>query len=51
MIEKICQFCGEKFLIENWRLKDPSRGKYCSQACFHEARRRLNRKKHYFIGE
>ena len=34
-ITRICKKCGKEFLIERWRLKDPSRGKYCSQKCYH----------------
>lgn len=30
---KICIACGKEFEIERWRLKDKSRGKYCSVKC------------------
>ena len=33
-VERICKTCDEKFLIFRWRLKDKSRGKYCSQDCY-----------------
>lgn len=35
-VERICLHCGCSFLIERWRLKDPSRGKFCSQKCYHD---------------
>ncbi len=38
-VERVCQTCGETFLIKRWRLKDPRRGKYCSQACYHSRSR------------
>jgi len=44
-IKRTCQTCGETFLIKRWRLKDPSRGKYCSQKCYHEAPRTNKHKK------
>lgn len=31
--KKFCQFCDKEFLIENWRLKDSNRGKFCSLKC------------------
>ena len=33
-VDKICQYCGETFKIERWRLKEPTRGKFCSQKCY-----------------
>lgn len=33
MIKKICNNCGKGFEIENWRLKDPRRGRFCSILC------------------
>lgn len=29
----ICRSCGAEFTIKTWRLKDPSRGKFCSRDC------------------
>ena len=37
---KCCVRCGRIFPIKPWRLKDPSRGKYCSQDCYHEQPKR-----------
>ena len=34
-IERTCKHCGNKFEIERWRLKDNSRGQFCSQKCYH----------------
>ncbi len=45
-IIRVCQHCQKEFTIERWRLKDPSRGKYCSQKCFHAHKRsKLHRKR------
>ena len=38
-VAKICKHCSEEFIIKRWRLKDPSRGQYCSQKCFHKHRK------------
>lgn len=35
-VSRICLTCGKTFDIDNWRLKDKSRGKYCSQQCYHK---------------
>jgi hypothetical protein len=35
LIEKICENCHSSFLIDKYRLKDPTRGKFCSQRCYH----------------
>ena len=32
-IKRVCNFRKKDFLINAWRLKDKSRGKYCSQKC------------------
>lgn len=37
---KTCKYCENEFKIEWWRLKDPSRGQYCSQTCYHSSRRK-----------
>lgn len=34
-IIKVCKVCKKEFIIKKWRLKDPTRGQYCSQKCFH----------------
>lgn len=49
-IEKICRNCGNKFVIERWRLKDPSRGRFCSQKCYQEKERSIDHKKHISDG-
>jgi len=33
---KICKTCGCEFKIKTWRLREKSRGQYCSQGCFHK---------------
>lgn len=33
-VERICEVCKEIFVIKRWRLKDPSRGKFCSRECW-----------------
>lgn len=33
MISRKCQRCGGEFKIKEWRLNNPSRGKYCSLYC------------------
>jgi hypothetical protein len=35
MVERQCQCCGNSFLIKRFRLKDLSRGRFCSQLCYH----------------
>lgn len=32
--EKTCKNCGKKFRINGWRLKDKTRGQYCTHVCF-----------------
>lgn len=34
-VPRTCQHCKTEFLIKPHRLKDPSRGKYCGQKCYH----------------
>ncbi len=41
-IEKICLTCQGKFSIKVWRLKDKTRGKYCSPECFRK--RKISKK-------
>lgn len=43
-IERICKCCGRPFKIERWRLKDKTRGRYCSQECYHKQRSEAHRK-------
>ncbi len=38
-INRICKHCKKEFLIKKWRLKDPKRGQYCSQKCYHSHKR------------
>ena len=33
-VKRVCVMCGEEFEIEKWRLKEKTRGKYCSVECF-----------------
>lgn len=33
--ERICSGCGHPFQIDAWRLKDRTRGQFCSQECYH----------------
>jgi hypothetical protein len=35
---RVCKWCGKIFSIPNWRLKDITRGQYCSQTCYHNSR-------------
>ena len=37
MVERVCRICSGTFQIKQWRLKDPSRGLYCGQACYQHA--------------
>lgn len=37
--QRKCKTCGGAFPIKVHRLKDPSRGQYCGQACYHAAPR------------
>jgi HNH endonuclease len=44
-IIKICQNCGKEFKIENWRLKESKRGRFCSIPCnniFHRGKNHFN---------
>jgi hypothetical protein len=34
MVERTCIHCLHFFTIERWRLKDESRGRFCSQKCY-----------------
>ncbi len=34
-IIRVCQQCKKEFTIERWRLKDPSRGRFCSIKCYY----------------
>lgn len=42
-IHRKCKNCGEPFSIERWRLKDKSRGTFCSQFCYQEAPKKKKR--------
>lgn len=33
-VERTCLTCGKTFAIVGWRLKERSRGRYCSQDCY-----------------
>lgn len=33
-VERTCLECGVAFTIDRWRLKDPSRGRFCGQDCY-----------------
>lgn len=45
---KECVNCKKSFEIETWRLKDPRRGKFCTQNCFKEFN---NGKNHWAFGK
>lgn len=34
MVECVCKTCNGVFKLEKWRLKEKSRGQYCSQSCY-----------------
>jgi len=34
-VTKICKFCKKEFKIKKWRLKQKTRGTFCSQKCYH----------------
>jgi len=34
-VTRICKHCRKEFMIKNWRLKDSTRGQFCSQKCYH----------------
>lgn len=38
----ICKNCKKEFQIERWKLKDPSRGKFCKRECFFKFNRGTN---------
>jgi len=35
-VTRVCKHCRKEFLIKRGRLKDPTRGQYCSQKCYHK---------------
>jgi len=39
VVTRTCEHCKAEFDIKKWRLKDPSRGKFCSQKCYHAHKR------------
>ncbi len=43
-VERACLGCGKSFKIDGWRLKDVSRGKFCSQECYHNQERSIQHK-------
>ena len=49
-VERICENCNESFLIDRFRLEDPTRGKFCSQKCYHEKPRTEQRKEAHRLG-
>ena len=34
-VTRKCHLCQRDFIIERWRLKEKSRGRFCSQDCYH----------------
>jgi len=44
-VRRICKTCEKVFTIERWRLKDSSRGQFCSHDCFHKFTRNKPRPK------
>jgi len=49
-VERTCKNCGEAFIIRRWRLKDSSRGTFCSQNCYHGYPRTEKHKEHISNG-
>ena len=45
-----CKWCNKKFSIKAWRLKDKTRGQYCSQECWHQKPRTAEMKENQSIG-
>ena len=35
-VTKTCKECGKRFKINRWRLKDKSRGQFCSPVCYYK---------------
>jgi hypothetical protein len=38
LVARRCIRCSKQFQINGWRLKEKSRGKFCSQECYHASR-------------
>lgn len=38
-ISRVCNHCGKAFEINRWRLKEPTRGQYCTPRCFYNSRK------------
>jgi len=49
-VDRVCFNCGKDFKIERWRMKDSSRGKFCSQKCYHEKERSKQHKENISKG-
>lgn len=49
-IIRTCKYCRTEFKIKRWRLKDPSRGQYCSQKCYHAQERGNSHRKNISEG-
>ena len=46
---RICKNCGMSFEIPKWRLRDASRGTFCSQRCYQQAPRSSESKRRISI--
>jgi len=49
-IPRVCKHCGKEFLIKRWRLKDTTRGIFCTKKCFHVHGRSETHRKHISEG-
>ena len=49
-VKRTCKHCGEEFSIQKWKLKDISRGTFCSQNCYHKHPRNKSHKKAIALG-
>lgn len=50
LMERVCNHCKKKFYINRWRLKEKSRGKYCSQKCYHSHKRTKKHRNNISMG-
>ena len=46
-INKKCLKCGQDFYVPGWRLKDKTRGKYCSRKCAMNAPSRIRQMREF----
>lgn len=50
LIKRVCENCKSEFLIDAYRLRDPSRGKFCSQGCYHQHARSEHHRRSISMG-